>query len=421
MKIKILAVILALVAAISAVTYMITRKPAYDEVPTDEVRPFTLETSGYSRKIAVAGANGEIYLPTDREGLFYTASLDNNIGFYKYDGMNFVPAGYEVKTTNVKLTASGVSVPVKISYINADGLTVGYGVFTSAMDSNVKIYPYAFVKIARKPAGYGSGYLLLADFDKENFFKAEKTYSEIYSYEIGQASVSTSLSQNTRLVDINGTFRQDWSMLTDEFISAMGNGKYFMSSRYYTAEETGERTDIMVFSNAYRPSVVAKDILGTWFVNDENGMHYLKASDGGFKCVVSKGDKTKETASFSGSYDRYLRNGNYIVCKDTGVMTNLLTGEEKNLTGISINDAVLFSVNKDGTRAVFAFSAQDSQGKEQKLIYYSDDKNQTASFKEPLLWEEHSGFIWLDGRTVMSVRAITSDGAQTGSVIYKFG
>jgi len=209
-------------------------------------------------------------------------------------------------------------------------------------------------------------------------------------------------------------------MLTDEFISNIGNAKYFMSSRYYTAEETGERTDIMVYSNAYRPSIVAKDILGTWFVNDENGMHYLKSSDGGFKSVVVKDDKTKDIAEFEGELSRYLRCRNYLVDKESGKMTNLINGEESFFKGIDISGAVLVSINNDTTKAVFAFPA-DSTTKTQRLIYYSMEDNHTSYYSEPLLWEEHAGFCWLDNSRVMSVRSLTNDGSHTGSVIYTFG
>jgi len=419
MKTKLLAVILAVVAAISAVIYFMTRQPEIKEVVPEETKVFTLASSAYSSKISVAGANGEIYLPTDRPGLYYTATLDNKIAYYVYDGNAFQPAPYEVKKTDVRLTASGVGIPVKISYINADGLTVGYGVFTSDMDKGVKIYPYAFVKIAKKPAGYGDGYFLLADFDKNNFYRADKTFSEIYSYEIGKSSVVTGLSQNTRMIDINGTFRQDWSMMTDEFIKNTASEKYFMSSRYYNADETGVRTDIMVYSNAYRPKVVVSDILGTWFVSDVSGMHYLKRDGDGFKSVIRNGDKTSDIVKFDSPYEDYLRCGNYAVNKKTGEMTNLLTGEKKKLSVNNIENATVFSLNADATKAVFATPA-DENTKTQQIIYYSVDTGSAAAFTEPLLWQESSGFVWIDSNKVMSVRATSEDGNATGSVIYTF-
>lgn len=424
MKIKIIAIILAVAAVISIVAFALTRPEKPQVVtPTDENVVFSLETSDYSKKTSVVGTNGEIFLPTDVSGLYYTATLKNEIKFYEYTPNGFSPSALEVKTTNVKLNASLLSIPVKISYVEHGDTIIGYGVFTSDMDSSVKAYPYAFVKVAKAPAGYGEGYLLLADFNKNDFFKAEKTYSEIYPYEIGKASVSTILSQNTRIVDRNGTFRQDWSMMTDEFIRNLGDGKFFMSSRYYTQAETGKRTDIMVYSNAYRPKIAAKDIIGTWFVNDEEGMHYLTKDGDGFKSVAVKEDKTKDVMKFSISYEDYLRSGNYVINKNTNILTNLLTGEEKELKGINITKATVFSINKQGTNAVFATAGEPSANGTpiQKITFCKIEASKDSlSFAEPMIYEESTDFIWVEADKVMSVRALTDDGSSLGSVIYTF-
>ena len=87
------------------------------------------------------------------------------------------------------------------------------------------------MKLTAKPAGYGEGYLLLADFDKNNFYKEEKLYSEIYNFNLAKSSASTYVSNHTRMIDKNGTFRQDWTLLTDDFVKNLGNSKYFLSSR----------------------------------------------------------------------------------------------------------------------------------------------------------------------------------------------
>lgn len=424
MKSKILAIILAVAAAASAVAFFMTRGESKEETPQTQTaaQVFSLAGSEYTAKIKTAGSQGEIFMPTDKDNLYYTATLKNEIEFYVFNGGAFTKAPYEKKTTKVTLNASDDSIPVTITYIDADGLTVGYGVFTADMSSSVKEYAYAFVKIAKKAAGYGDGYWLLADFDKDNFYRADKVYSEMYNYKTGQSAVSTAVSQNTRLVDKNGTYRQDWTMLTDEFIKNLGSSKYFMSSRYYTQEETGERTDIMVYSTAYRPTVAAKDIIGYWFVSNSDGMHYLKKDGTGFCSITKKDGKEKKTVEFDEPYSDFLRSGSYIVNKKTNEMTNLLTGEKTTLSGIDITEADIFSLNADATRAVFA-STCDPEGKQtQSVIYYSFDTDYvTQSFSEPMLFEESAGFVFLeDGNSVMSVRALSEDGSETGSVIYTF-
>lgn len=424
MKAKIIAIVLAVLMVCSIGAFLISMNPnsAPQKITVEETIDFTLATSEYTSSIIVVGQNGEKYLPTYVSGIYYTADLSGKVAFYNYSAGSFVPCTEKVETASVKMTASNQSIPVKISYIVSGGKTIGYGLFTSDMDKSVKLYDYAFVELRNMPEGYGKSYLILCDYDKEDFYKADKTYNEIYEYNLTAASVSTKLSQNTRLVDSNGTYRQDWAMMSDEFIANMGKTNYFMSSRYYTEAETGVRTDIMAYSNAYRPKVVAKDIVEQWFVNNDDGMHYMKTTKDGFKSVVKKGDKPKDVAGFEGDYfTDYLRSGNYIINKHTGEMTNLLTGDKSAFKGVDISAATSFSLSPDAKKAVFAFEGiENANGAPvQKLICANMDAD-IKTFEEPMLYSESAGFVWLDNDHCMSVRAISEDGAETGSVIYSF-
>ena len=424
MKSKVIALILAVIAAGFAAAYFATRRSPEPQVTGTEPEVFSLNTSGYSRSVKTLGENGEIFLPTDKEGLYFTATLDNKIAFYTYSGGAFAPASYKVQKTEVKLNASNVEIPVTVSYIDAGGLTVGYGVFTSDMNKDVKLYDYAFVKIAKKAPGYGEGYLLLADFDKNNFYKAEKVYSEIYNYKTGDESVSAAVSQNTRMIEKSGTYRQDWTMLTDEFIRNLGDKNYFLSSRYYTQDERGKRTDVMEWSSAYRPKIIAKDIIGTWFVSDKDGIHYLKKDGKGFNSVTKKDDKEKKSVKFEDSYDNYLRSGNFVINKNTGTVTNLRTGDKAEAGDINLNGLSYFSINKDGTKAVLVFEEKDVSGTPtQKIVYCSlDSSGNTETFEEPMMIEDGTDLVWLpgNGSSVMSVRPVTDSGDKAGSVVYTF-
>lgn len=425
MKSKVIALILAVIAAGFAGAYFATRQTPEPQTAETETEVFSLNMSDYSRKVKTVGEKGEIFLPTDKDGLYFTAGLDNKIAFYTYSGGEFAPASYKVQKTEVKLNASNVAIPVTVSYIDADGLTVGYGVFTSDMNKDVKLYDYAFVKIAKKAPGYGEGYWLLADFDKSNFYKAEKVYSEIYNYKPGDESVSVSVSQNTRMIEKSGTYRQDWTMLTDEFIGSLGSSAYFLSSRYYTQDERGKRTDVMEWSSAYRPKIIAKDIIGTWFVSDKDGIHYLKKDGKGFNSVTKKDDKEKKSVKFEDSYDNYLRSGNYVISKKTGAVTNLLTGDKVATADMNLNGLRCFSISSNGKKAVLVFDETESSigTPVQKIVYCSLDSGfKTEIFEEPMMLEDGTDFIWLPGNggSVMSVRPITDKGDKAGSVIYYF-
>ena len=424
---KILTGVLAAVAVISAAVFMFSRSG--DEAPLTPKEPlpmaYSYENSEYTKALSVKGANGEIFLPAGVENVYFTASLSGEINFYEYSGGSMVASSAEKKQIKTNLKATYETIPVTVNYIEKGGKICGFGVFTSDMSADVDVYAYAFVKLTEKPSGYGDGYLLLADFDKDNFYKADKIYSEIYNFNLSNGSASTYVSNNTRLIDKNGSFRQDWTMLTDDFIANLGGKKYFISSRYYNESEKGKRADIMVLSNAYRPEIVVEDILGLWFVNDSNGMHYLRKTDNGFANILRNGKEERVLAEFEGDlFADYLQCGKYIINKKSLLMTDLMTGAAQTLKDIDISSAEVFSVSPDGSKAVFAsLGEENSLGTPVQSIIYctADGSAEPVSFSEPMLFCESSGFVWLDNSSVMSVRPLSGEGSSAGSVAFTFG
>lgn len=422
---KALAIILAIAMFASIGAFLLSKRsePKTNDVMTvNETENFTLATSIYTTRIDIAGANGEKYLPTFVDGIYYTATLDGTVKFYDYNQGKFTPSAAEVKKASVKMNISKDSIPVTISYIVADGKTIGYGVYTSDKGGS-DYYEYAFAELRNMPEGYGTSYLLLADYDKEDFYKADKVYDEIFEYDLAAKSVGVKYSQNTRLIDHNGTYRQDWAMLTDAFIKGMGSEKYFLSSRYYNEDEKYLRCDVMVYSSAYRPTIVVKDIMGQWFVKDDAGMHYIKKTDTGFKVVCKKdGDKkAKDVKQFTGDFEKdYILSGNYILDKISGDITNLITGKTDSLK-YDVTGVVSASINADGTRAVLTFEPIVNANKVpvQRIVYASANSSAIV-YDEPLLYSEGTDFIWIENDRCMSVRAITEDGTTTGSIIYTY-
>ena len=91
----------------------------------------------------------------------------------------------------------------------------------------------------------------------------------------------------------------------------------------------------MVLSNAYRPEIAVKDILGTWFVNDANGMHYLRKTEKGFANVINQNNAEKVLTEFDGDYFAdYIPDGKWLINKKSLVVTDLMTGATKTLKDI---------------------------------------------------------------------------------------
>lgn len=423
---KILTAILLVTAIGAGAAFFVSR--GGNEVITENSMPksYSFEQSEYTANpsLSVKGANGEIFMPTDFDGIYYTASLDGKVAFYEYANGAMNPSSLEVKQVKTTLAASYEKIPVTVNYIEKDGKVCGYGVYTSDMGGDVDVYAYAFAKLTMKPAGYGTGHLLVVDFDKNNFYNSDKLYSEIYNFNLAKGSASTYVSNHTRMIDRNGTFRQDWTLLTDDFMANLGDAKYFLSSRYYNEADKGQRADVMVLSNAYRPKIVVEDILGTWFVNDANGMHYLRKTANGFANILNVNNAEQTVAEFEGDFlADYLISGNHIINKKTLVMIDLITGAAKELKDIVIENADIFSLSPDGTKAVFAAKGElnSNNAPIQTLTYCTvDGSAEPVIYSEPMLFSEASGFEWLDNSSVMSVRALDGTGAAAGSVVFTF-
>ena len=420
-SLTIVTAVLAVLAIVSGVVFFVSSGDKEPEIKEKEPVAYSYEQSAYtmSENLSVKGSDGEIYLPTDFENIYFTADLKNSVKFYEYSGGQMVASTLAVKKVNANLAATYETIPVTVNYIEKDGKACGYGIFTSDMKADVDVYSYAFVKLTAKPSGYGEGYLLLADFDKNNFYKADKIYSEIYNFDLASGKTSTYVSNNTRLIDKNGSFRQDWTMLTDDFMKNLGGAKYFISSRYYNESEKGTRADIMELSNAYRPKIVVEDILGIWFVNDANGMHFLRKNENGFANMC--GDRV--LTQFEGDYfTDYMQSEKYLINKKSLEIIDLLTGEIKTLKDINITSADVFSVSPDGSKAVFAsYGKPNENGAPIQTVIYctTDNSTEPVIFTEPMLFDENAGFVWVDGG-VMSVRALDGTGSKVGSVVYAF-
>lgn len=419
---KIIAAVLAATTVVSAAAFFLTKdkNPSGKHSEKDAI-VYSYDNSEFTKTVSVKGTNGEIFLPTDFENVYFTADLQNKVSFYEYANGAFSASALPVKQIKTNLSATYEKLPVTVNYIEKDGKIFGIGIYASGEND---VYPYAFVKLVNKPSGYGSGHLLLADFEEENFFKAEKIYSEIYNFDLASGNASTYVSNNTRLIDKNGAFRNDWTMLTDEFIANLGGAKYFFSSRYYTADEKSERADVMVLSDAYRPEIVAKDILGTWFVNDANGMHFLRKTNKGFANVVSQNKTEKVLTEFDGDYFAdFIQDGKWLVNKKSLVVTDLMTGATKTLKDIDITAYDTVTVSPDGNKFVFAAKGiRNANGAivQQLVVCTADGSKEPVTYAEPLLFAESSDFVWLDNGNVMFTRTTVADGSKLASVVYAY-
>ncbi len=299
------------------------------------------------------------------DGFFYEANPGGVFTFYKYADGSF--AKYDdVETAPVSVECSAQEIPATIYYIKVGDEISGCGLFTTAIRTeSVEIYNYAFFRLVTMPEDYGNGdSMLLVDFDKVDFAKEEKTYSEIYSYDTGSGKSAKLTGDNGRLVDEIGRERTDWAVMTDNLLDSCGGKKLYLSGRNYNLNTLNDTADVLLINDtAKKPTVEAQGILGAYLKVTDDGLVYMRASSGGFDCIRNGVDGTEtKIASLAGDYKSYLRCGDYLLSKDTLVLTNIVSGESKTLstaitapTAFSINDSklVLFKNGSDTQQLSF--------------------------------------------------------------------
>lgn len=297
---------------------------------------------------------------TQKKDLFYEVHPDGTVKFYSFANGTFAPYSGKVETKKVEITCSYQDIPVKLYYTKTDEGTIGYGLFTSDQSKDVKLFSYVFVRMMTCPASFKNAArtdnIVLVDMDKDDVYKPDKTYSDIYSMDIASGKTVQLISQRDRLVQENGTFREDWVIFTDTSLNEMTKRDIFISARNHdTAAETREY-DVMSIENskAYNKNstttVSSVPSVNIWFDGDD--FYCLANSDKGFN-LIKNGDKKAPNASFEGDFTKdYMVSGDWIFSKTKSEFTNAISAESTAFKKINLDSFSGFSANSDGTKFV---------------------------------------------------------------------
>ena len=115
-------------------------------------------------------------LPTDFDGIFYSADPNGSFEFYEYKNGGFTKIEAS-GTVTATVSLSNQSIPAKIAYLQRDGKVDGYGLFTTAnSDAPVAIYDYVFFRVKTMPDPFSGDALLLLDTKKDDFYPVSYTH-----------------------------------------------------------------------------------------------------------------------------------------------------------------------------------------------------------------------------------------------------
>lgn len=339
---------------------------------------------------------------TEQKDLFYEMNPDGTFRFYRFaDGQFSEVTG--VKTKDIQLTCSYQKLKVKLHYLSTDAGTVGYGVFNSKQNTDGKLFSYVFVRMMDCPKPYSASartkHVLLADMDAEDAYKTDKTYSDMYSFDLTSGKASLIVSQRDRLVQDDGTMREDWTIFTDSMLNNGEKYDLFASRRNYDTKDTELKYDFLTIAN----SRSAKKASATTFTNSPS--YVIREKDGAYFCfantekgfdLVKNGDKKNPLASFDGSFSNYAVSGNYILNKSDFRITDITTGDEASLKKASFTELSGFVANSDGTKVVVFCN-----GEQQSMIMYNTENNETKIITDSIFNSGICNFCFIDNSTVL--------------------
>ena len=257
------------------------------------------------------------YLETDIENIFYTMSTEGAVSFFKYEDNTFFPVE-ATGTYDVSVVMSEQDVSTTVTYYEEDGVISGYGLYTGSTDE-FDLYPYAFFRLT----DFGSKYedasenscMLLVDTTEDDFYSNDKVFEEPFVFDRDDSSASRHLSEANRTVGLNGAKRADYSMVNDAAIDGSLTHQIFFSGRQYAEDD--ERVDLLRSGGSGNNTDninLAKDVLGYWADQSEEGVTYIAVDENGNVIVATLNEDSDETTVVK-TFDGVTRN-DILVCHD---------------------------------------------------------------------------------------------------------
>ena len=364
-------------------------------------------------------------MATSLPNVYVTADPQGQFRFYSYTDTGFVNIT-DVEEKDVTVTCSFQKIPARLYCIEQDGAKLGYGLFTTALypEDDVRLYDYAFFRVTDMPQGYGSAdALLLVDFDKDDFARADKTYSEVFSLNLSSGKTELLTSENGRTVDNNARMRTDWAQLNDALLR-FGGDKLYLSGRNYQLDS--KTADIIrnIDTSRTKPTWVASGLYEDSLYSDGDKLYYAKASDGGFDLYsMDKQQNETKAGTLTGSAENYLFSGDWMLEKNTLALIRISTGESKDCgkeifeSGQTLGNPTYFSVSPDGSKLVILFDGEQQQAALVRLNAAGSEKSFDLVSQTGLFTTICDQAVWVSDSLFLTT-AETTDAYET--LVWKF-
>lgn len=356
---------------------------------------------------------------TQQKNLFYEPHPNGTIKYFKYDGGKFTEVT-NVSVKNVTLDCSYQKVNVKLYYLKTDVGTVGYGLFDTEQQSNIKLFSYIFVRMMDCPAAYKKAaktdYVLLTDTDAADSYKPDKTYSDMYSFDLKSGKTALVMSQRDRTVQENGTVSEGWTIFTDSSLNSEATRDLFASTRIHDSKTENKTYCFMTVANSNagkRVHAVTLDNSPSYEIREKDKNYFCFVNSANGFSLVKNGDRKAPLKTFEGNFSDYFISGDWIYNPSASEFTSITTGETKAVKATDPVKLSGFTANESGTKFVLF-----ADGEKQSMIMYDTDKNSVNVVTDKLFDNGIRNFCFTDGEHGMFSDYTESGGAV--NVIFKF-
>lgn len=341
---------------------------------------------------------------TELEDVFYEAYPNGNIKYYKYSDNTFNEVS-GVKTKKINVVCSYQKIPITLYYMDdTDVGTIGYGLFSVEQDTSIKTFSYIFARLIDCPTSYESSartnHVLLLDMDAEDAYKIDKTYSDIYSFDMSSGTSTLIVSSRDRIVQEDATQDENWTIFTDSSVNGMCHYDWFATTRYH---DTGAEKLLYDFMSVESSRSVRK-ASATVLVNSPS--YHLWEKDGSVYCfsdnddgfnLIKNGKKDDVLKEFDGSFTEYAVSGHHIFDPSSMEFTDVYTGETVSVKKASISSLSGFATSPGGTQFA-VFCGGDTQA---MIIYDLDNDRAEITVSTDIFDDGIANYCFINNKTLV--------------------
>ncbi len=346
-----------------------------------------------------SGTVGQNIVQSDIPDIFFGFSeSDYQLQYYQYTNnkMTAVKSNASVKAS---VNMGNEDVPVTIDYIELGDKIFGMGLFKADENQEVYFYKMLVFKLVNLPKGYeqeGKA-LLLATESKSALTQSNILWTESFVVDLNTGKTERFLKIVNRTINMNGAGVADFCMLTSDGYNSTTGKIPFISGRKYPVN-SGQQ-DIFI-KNGTKEEVLVSDIYGKFLLTDGNDIIFMRKNGVEFDVVRLSGEEEKVIRTYPGSMGSdYLLTDHYIFNKETGMLYDLLTGEEKLVAGYRIS-AEMAQISPDGKYLVMLGTVKNMMDYQ---VHIFNLETGDYSAYEDKNYSKHSNLTFINNTTAVYV------------------